>query len=269
MSETAQAEALGSYEAGKIARYFVIGGVLLVFAIPSALVSIDWLPNSLSTVNLVLGVLNAFLNVFVSLVNFVSPWPSGYVSLAASPEVELYIASIGGFYGLVFLLAGVLGGPASPREYFGGVALVALAIFAYIAARDLGAMRGFAFGPGTAPRIFAYVLGALGLAVAGTGLITKGPAIERFHFRGPFYITLSVVVFALTVRSFGLALSSFLSICAAAAATPEARPIETIIWGVALTAFCCLLFPYALNLPMPLWPISSDPMVLIKGISFR
>jgi hypothetical protein len=77
------------------------------------------------------------------------------------------------------------------------------------------------------------------------------------------------VVFAVTVRSFGLAVSSFLSICAAAGATPEARFFETILWGAALTAFCCFLFPYALNLPMQLWPISSDPMVLIKGISFR
>jgi putative tricarboxylic transport membrane protein len=269
MSETAPAEALGSSEAEKIARYFVIGGVLLVFAIPSALVLIDWLPNSFSTTNLILGVLGASLNVFVSLVNFITPWPSGYVSLVASPEVQLYIASIAGFYGLVFLLAGVLGGAAGPREYFGGAALVAVAIFAYIAARDLGQMRGFAFGPGTAPRMFAYVLGALGLAVAGTGVTTKGPPIERFHLRGPFFITLSVVVFALTVRSFGLALSSFLSICAAAGATPEARIIETVICGVVLTAFCCLLFPYALNLPMPLWPVSYDPLVLIKSLSIR
>jgi putative tricarboxylic transport membrane protein len=130
-------------------------------------------------------------------------------------------------------------------------------------------MRGFAFGPGTAPTMFAYLLMALGAAVAVTGVITSGPAIERFHLRGPLFLTLSVVVFALTVRSFGLAISSFLSICAAAGATPESRFVETIVCGVALTTFCCFLFPYALNLPMQLWPVSYDPMVLIKGISFR
>jgi putative tricarboxylic transport membrane protein len=117
--------------------------------------------------------------------------------------------------------------------------------------------------------MFAYLLMALGAAVAATGVIASGPAIERFHLRGPLFITLSVLVFALTVRSFGLAISSFLSICAAAGATPEARFVETIVWGVVLTAFCCFLFPYALNLPMPLWPMSYDPLVLIKGISFR
>jgi len=38
---------------------------------------------------------------------------------------------------------------------------------------------------------------------------------------------------------------------------------------VVLTAFCCFLFPYALNLPMQMWPVSYDPLVLIKGLSFR
>jgi putative tricarboxylic transport membrane protein len=157
----------------------------------------------------------------------------------------------------------------APREFYGGLVLMAVAAFALWASWDLGGRRGFAFGPGTAPAIFAWVLMGLGGAVAATGLVTDGPKIDRFYMRGPFFITLSVLVFAMTVRSFGLALSSFLSICAAAAATPEARPIETVVWGVALTAFCCLLFPYALNLPMPLWPVSYDPMVLIKSLSIR
>jgi putative tricarboxylic transport membrane protein len=157
----------------------------------------------------------------------------------------------------------------APREFYGGLVLAGVAAFAVWASHDLGGMRGFAFGPGTAPTLFAYVLMALGAAVAVTGLFTPGPAIDRFHFRGPFFVTLSVVIFALTVRSLGLAVSSFLSICAAAGATPEAKPVETVIWAVVLTAFCCFLFPYALNLPMQLWPVSSDPVVLIKGLSFR
>jgi putative tricarboxylic transport membrane protein len=157
----------------------------------------------------------------------------------------------------------------SPREFYGGLLLAAVAAFALWASRDLGGMKQFAFGPGTAPSLFAYILLALGAAVAVVGLVTDGPAIERFHLRGPLFVTLSVLIFALTVRSMGLAISSFLSICAAAGATPDAQPIETVIWAVVLTAFCCFLFPYALNLPMQLWPISSDPWVLLKSLSFR
>src|SRR5215467_6054844 len=155
----------------------------------------------------------------------------------------------------------------APREFYGGLALAAVALFALWASRDLPGMRGFAFGPGTAPFIFACVLGALGVAVAATGVMTKGPGIDRFYFRGPFFVTLSVVLFAWLVRPLGLVIASFLSIVAAAGATPEARPLETIIWGAFLTAFCVLLFPIALNLPMQLWPNSWDLATILKGLS--
>jgi len=155
----------------------------------------------------------------------------------------------------------------APREFYGGLLLVAVALFALWASRDLPGMRGFAFGPGTAPHIFAIVLMVLGIAVAATGVLTKGPGIDRFYFRGPFFVTLSVVLFAWLVRPLGLVIASFLSIVAAAGATPEARPLETIIWAAVLTTFCCLLFPYALNLPMQLWPNNWDLPTILKGLS--
>ena len=52
-----------------------------------------------------------------------------------------------------------------------------------------------------------------------------------------------------------------------AGATPEARPIETLIWAAVLTAFCVFLFPYALNLPMQMWPNSWDLDTILKGLS--
>jgi putative tricarboxylic transport membrane protein len=155
----------------------------------------------------------------------------------------------------------------APREFYGGLVLVGVALFALWASRDLGGMRGFAFGPGTAPTMFAYILGILGAAVAVTGLLTDGPSIDRFHFRGPALVTLSVVLFAWLVRPLGLVIASFLSILAAAGATPEARVVETLIWAAFLTLFCSLLFPYALNLPMQMWPNNWDLATILKGLS--
>jgi putative tricarboxylic transport membrane protein len=155
----------------------------------------------------------------------------------------------------------------APRDFYGGLVILAVAVFALWASRDLPGMRGFAFGPGTAPFIFAVILGALGIAVAATGVVNKGPGIDRFYFRGPIFITLSVVLFAWLVRPLGLVIASFLSIVAAAGATPESRLVETIICGVVLTAFCVVLFPIALNLPMQLWPNSWDLATILKGLS--
>ena len=109
-------------------------------------------------------------------------------------------------------------------------------------------------------------LAALGIAVTVTGVLTKGPSIDRFYFRGPFFVTLSVVLFAWLVRPLGLVIASFLSIVAAAAATPEVRWIEAIIWGAVLTAFCVLLFVIGLGLPFQLWPTNLSWQTLL---SFR
>jgi hypothetical protein len=134
------------------------------------------------------------------------------------------------------------------------LALVGLALFALWASRDLPGMHGFAFGPGTAPRLFAGILGVLGAGVALVGLLTDGPALERWAIRGPIFLTAAVLIFALTIRNLGLVISSYISIVCAAAATSEVRWFETLIWAAVLSAFCAFLFPIALNLPLPLWP---------------
>jgi putative tricarboxylic transport membrane protein len=198
----------------------------------------------------------------------------------------------------------------SPKDFWGGLSLVLLAAFALWASSDLPGMRGFAFGPGTAPRLFAYSLMALGIGVMLVGLLTDGEPLERYTFtgtfggaalvlalipiyyfasrigkwvpgvapdivvaavgattvvvlaflltnvapRGPLFITAATIIFAIAVRPLGLVISSYVALVIAANATKEVRWIETMIWCAVLTAFCSLLFPYGLNLPLQLWP---------------
>jgi putative tricarboxylic transport membrane protein len=142
----------------------------------------------------------------------------------------------------------------NPQDFWGGVVLVVVALAALWASADLPGQHGFAFGPGTAPRLFAVLLGLVGAAVAGIGLLVDGPALERYAIRGPLLVSAAVFFFALTIRPLGLVISSFATILIAAAASDETRWIETIIWAAAITAFCAFLFPYALNLPLELWP---------------
>ena len=63
-----------------------------------------------------------------------------------------------------------------PRDFYGGLALIALAIIAILASGDLPGQHGFAFGPGTAPRMFATMLAIVGALVALTGLLIDGPS---------------------------------------------------------------------------------------------
>jgi hypothetical protein len=142
----------------------------------------------------------------------------------------------------------------APQDYFGGVVLIAIALFALWASSDLQGIRGFSFGAGTAPRMFGVLLVALGAGVALLGLVSDGPPLAAYAWRGPLFVSLSIVSFAVTIRPLGLVVSAFASFIIAALGTPETRWKETIIVGICLTVGCSLLFPYALGLPLQLFP---------------
>ena len=142
----------------------------------------------------------------------------------------------------------------NPQDFWGGFVLVAFAVFALWAAGDLSGQRGFQFGPGTAPRMFAILLGAMGLVIMLIGLTTDGPKLQRYAIRGPVLVTASILFFAVAIRPLGLVFTSFLTVMIAASASDEVRWIETAIWSAFLSLFCSLLFPKALNLPLQLWP---------------
>ncbi len=141
-----------------------------------------------------------------------------------------------------------------PQDFIGGIALMALALFALWASRDLQGMHGFSFGAGTAPRMFAGLLLLLGFGVALTGVLWEGAQLQQFHWRGPFFVSLAIIAFAVAIRPLGLVITAFASFMVATLGTAETRWVEALIVCVCLTAFCCVLFPYGLGLPMPLWP---------------
>ena len=142
----------------------------------------------------------------------------------------------------------------NPQDFWGGLVLVCFAIFALWASSDLTGHRGFQFGPGTAPRMFAIMLGVMGVIIMLIGLTTDGPKLQRYAIRGPVLVTASILFFAVAIRPLGLVFTSFLTVLIAASASDEVRWIETVIWSAFLSLFCSLLFPKALNLPLQLWP---------------
>jgi putative tricarboxylic transport membrane protein len=141
-----------------------------------------------------------------------------------------------------------------PQDFVGGLALVAIAVFALWASSDLQGMHGFSFGAGTAPRMFAVLLLGLGAAVTLMGLLSDGEHITVYAWRGPLFVSLAIISFAVTIRPLGLVISAFASFIISALGTPETKWKETIIVGICLTIGCSLLFPYALGLPLQLFP---------------
>ncbi|WP_339031481.1 tripartite tricarboxylate transporter TctB family protein [Bradyrhizobium symbiodeficiens] len=142
----------------------------------------------------------------------------------------------------------------SAQDYVGGVILMALGLFALWASSDLQGMRGFSFGAGTAPRMFGGLLVALSAAIALTGLLTDGPGMSHYSWRGPLFVMAAILFFALAIRPLGVVVTAFVSFMIAATGSHETRWLEAAIVGACLTIGCAILFPYVLGLPMPMYP---------------
>jgi putative tricarboxylic transport membrane protein len=141
-----------------------------------------------------------------------------------------------------------------PRDFYGGLMLVLLATLALTASAELPGQRGFAFGPGTAPRLFSILLAGLGAAVALGGVFVEGAPIEKYKVRGPALVIISILAFAGMVRALGLVPATFLAFMISILGSTEMRWVESLIAAVLMTLFCVLLFVYLLNLPFQLWP---------------
>jgi putative tricarboxylic transport membrane protein len=143
----------------------------------------------------------------------------------------------------------------SPRDLLAGACLVALALFALLGGARLegGTLR--AMGPGMLPRAVAWAIGAGGLLLAILSFVRRGPPLGRWPIRGPVFITLAVVAFALTVRTVGLVLAGPLVVVVSGAAASDVRPRELVVFALVMTALCVGLFRYVLGLPIPILSI--------------
>jgi putative tricarboxylic transport membrane protein len=139
----------------------------------------------------------------------------------------------------------------APQNFAGGLSLIAIALFALWASSDLSQGTLAAMGSGMLPRAVAVLLGLCGVALVIISFVKPGESLERWHLRGPFFICVGLIAFALTVRTVGLALAGPLLAIISGFASPETRLKELIIFAVIVTLFSIGLFKYALNLPIP------------------
>ena len=139
------------------------------------------------------------------------------------------------------------------QDFLGGLVIIAVAAAAYWLARHLPAGAGGGMGPGTLPKGLALLLGVLGVVLL-VNSFTESEGAARWSIRGPLVVLGAMVLFGLAVRPLGLAVAGPLAIAVAAFASSEARWRETLVYGLAMTAFCVGLFKFALGLPIPLAP---------------
>ena len=152
----------------------------------------------------------------------------------------------------------------APQGLAGGLLLLALAALALFLTRTLDQGTLNAMGPAMLPRWLAIGVGLSGLALILAAFLRPGEALERWSLRGPVFIILAILAFAVTIRPFavaglslpglGLVVAGPLAIILGGHATPEARLRDLVILALCLTPVCMLLFGDLLNLPIPVFP---------------
>jgi len=151
-----------------------------------------------------------------------------------------------------------------PQDFYGGLVLILVAILALVASAELPGQRGFAFGPGTAPRLFSCLLAAVGAAVTVVGATADGPPIEKYKIHGPAMVVIAILLFAALIRPFGLVAATYAAFIVSVMGSTEMRWVESIIGAAVMTAFCVGLFVYLLGLPFQLWPQPNGHVILFN-----
>lgn len=143
----------------------------------------------------------------------------------------------------------------APQDLVGGSALIGVCAFVFWAADNLNMGTFESMGPGMFPRMLGLLLGLSGAFLVVKSFLRDGEPLEKLALRGPLLVIAGIVAFSLTIRTMGLAVAGVLALCISGFATAEARPREVVIFAVATTLGCIILFRYLLGMAVPVLAI--------------
>ena len=143
---------------------------------------------------------------------------------------------------------------ASPQDFMGGIFLLVLAAIAIFGTLKLNFYTTTGVGPGMMPRGVGGLVGLCGIVLIFQSFFVKGAGLDRWSFRGLFFVLGAALLFSWTIRPLGLMIAGPLAVIVSGFADRDTRFIEVVIYGILLTLGCWLLFSLALRLPIPVWP---------------
>jgi putative tricarboxylic transport membrane protein len=147
----------------------------------------------------------------------------------------------------------------SPHDVAGGLFLLALAGIGFFGAFNLPFGQLSGIGSGLMPKTVAVLVGAFGVLLLLRGLLLPGAQLGHWSLRGPIFVVGSVIVFAMTIRPWGLVVAGPLAVIISSLADRDTKAAELAVLAVALTLGCGLLFKELLGLPIPFDPAGLIP----------
>ena len=140
------------------------------------------------------------------------------------------------------------------RDLIGGIALIAIGVFAALHARqyELGELQRM--GPGYFPTALGILLAVLGVLVAVPALFREGTSI-KIEWKSLLWVMVSILVFAVLLNHLGMIFTSVLAVIASSMASDIKWKARLILSGC-IAAITYLIFSFGLGMVIPVWPWS-------------
>lgn len=141
----------------------------------------------------------------------------------------------------------------SPQDLGAAILLLAIGIGGLWFGREYDIGTVAAMGPGYMPMLLSFALIAFAAIIGFRALTLDGPPLTPTGWRALTLVLLSILCFALLIRTAGLLVAAFVVPVVAAAASPESRRWETLFLSAFLSVFCVLVFVYGLGQAIPVF----------------
>lgn len=140
-----------------------------------------------------------------------------------------------------------------PKDFWAGIIFIFFGLAAVVIGQDYPMGTAGRMGPAYFPTILGSLLALIGVACVVRSLMRPGEAIGSFHLKNLLIILTAVVLFGILMRGAGMAPAIVLLVMLSAYASPNFKPVPSLLIALGLAAFSALLFVKVLGLPMPIF----------------
>ena len=141
---------------------------------------------------------------------------------------------------------------AGSKDFWSGVIFLGVGVAFALFGRHYPMGTTMRMGPGYFPALLAGLLALIGLALIVRSFLQPGPSVGRLAFSKLVLVTLSSVLFALSLRRLGLAAALILLVVVSAYASKRFRWPVALLLAVALAVGSSIIFVRLLGLPIPI-----------------
>ena len=143
------------------------------------------------------------------------------------------------------------------KDFWSGVMFIAFGAFFALLGLQYKFGTAAQMGPAYFPMVLSIILIMLGVAILLSSFFSKGieKTLDGLNWGKLLLILCSVLLFSLLLKPLGLVLSLFVLIVVSSCASYEFKLMSSIINALVIIALCLSIFVWALNLPLPLWPV--------------